>query len=309
MSVLRCESSRHDFCYEVVKREEIDRCHTNYLIIDVSRLNRPCCSELCDSHLHNFLKSVAETHHYTGIEFKNINLDYNDLEILCSFLKSYKKIRNLWIRVFKRDETGLGMYPTQQPNLAMKYQNLFDAVCSNTMLQRLNLTDLELTSAPIDKLTSALSALSRLTMLDLSGNSFKDEDAFKISSSLLKSKTLKSFHFTDNDLSHEGADKCVKIWEANYFVTTLYLGCSHGLCNYTGYITLRNRRLDWNVIHSHILGLFLALAGKQLPVYIMLWIMDWLDPMAINAEHFHFKKVRLLEGLVESHRRVINKRQ
>jgi hypothetical protein len=77
---------------------------------------------------------------------------------------------------------------------------------------------------------------------------------------------------------------------------------------------MSNPRTDWNNTHALICDNTLALAPLQLrdvvqlPVYVLLWIFDWLEPMIYYPEWRHVDKVRLIEGLVASRRRVLQLR-
>jgi len=70
-------------------------------------------------------------------------------------------------------------------------------------------------------------------------------------------------------------------------------------------ISTRNRSLLWRHMHSVLLELMIAALPLELPVYILLWVFDWLQPMSHNPHLHVLRKVRLIEGLQRSRSTII----
>jgi hypothetical protein len=96
---------------------------------------------------------------------------------------------------------------------------------------------------------------------------------------------------------------CDAIRHVNYTVTTLlianvradYIKMADPIC-------ARNQQLQWPKVHAMILDAVITLAPLQLPAYILLWIFDWLP--WIERAHVELKKIRLIESVIGSIRRV-----
>lgn len=63
-------------------------------------------------------------------------------------------------------------------------------------------------------------------------------------------------------------------------------------------ILQRNRLFSWHAVHSEIRDIVIAMYAFELPVYVLLWIVDWL-PMVATL-HREYKKVMLIEQLRSS---------
>lgn len=53
----------------------------------------------------------------------------------------------------------------------------------------------------------------------------------------------------------------------------------------------------------------LGLLALEFPLYVMLEIVDWLEPMSYNPSLFRYRKVRMLEGIMRSRRKIIDARR
>jgi hypothetical protein len=53
-------------------------------------------------------------------------------------------------------------------------------------------------------------------------------------------------------------------------------------------------------MHKVLHEIVIAVLPLDLPVYVLLWVLDWLKPMSHKPEMHLLKKVRLIEGLRRS---------
>jgi len=67
-----------------------------------------------------------------------------------------------------------------------------------------------------------------------------------------------------------------------------------------GLILTRNQSLIWHNMHTILLDVAIVLLPLDLPVYVVLWVLDWLEPMSHQPDMHLLKKVRLIEGLHRS---------
>jgi hypothetical protein len=58
--------------------------------------------------------------------------------------------------------------------------------------------------------------------------------------------------------------------------------------------------LVWRNVHNVLLELVIVVLPLDLPVYVLLWVLDWLKPMSHYPDMHLLKKVRLIEGLRRS---------
>jgi hypothetical protein len=63
-----------------------------------------------------------------------------------------------------------------------------------------------------------------------------------------------------------------------------------------------NRRRKWILVHGIVRDHCMALMPLDLPAYVLLWLCDWLPNVAVVTE---IKKIRLIENLIASRRRVL----
>lgn len=63
-----------------------------------------------------------------------------------------------------------------------------------------------------------------------------------------------------------------------------------------------NRQLTWRKVHALIVDVVVALFPLRLPVYVVLWIVDFLPGIA--RAHRQYRKVMLIEGVTASMRRL-----
>ena len=69
----------------------------------------------------------------------------------------------------------------------------------------------------------------------------------------------------------------------------------------------RNFELEWRKVQPLIVDICIGLAPLNLPIYVLLWIIDWLPHL--ERAHKEVKKVRLIESVVGSIRKVETSRR
>jgi len=86
------------------------------------------------------------------------------------------------------------------------------------------------------------------------------------------------------------------MWANNF--TLLDIHCYSNEYPLVKAICARNNELQWPKVHAMIVDIVIALAPRRLPVYCLLWIIDWLP--WIERAHAEIKKVRLIESVMRS---------
>lgn len=90
---------------------------------------------------------------------------------------------------------------------------------------------------------------------------------------------------------------CERCWN-NYslcFISLHHLSAPFSTCDL---ITSRNRSIQWPTVLSEMRDAVIGLFPFQLPLYTMLWIIDWFPYIAIA--HKEYKKVTALQRIYES---------
>jgi len=135
--------------------------------------------------------------------------------------------------------------------------------------------------------------------------------------------TLRKLTLFGNPLRDGGVEAIANAMKhANSSLMFVYLDrttASVSLCNEVSVICERNKQLQRNFVHAYLLDVVVALAPLQLPVYVVLEIVDWLPTrrplifhhsvIGLNESCMHlvsrFKKVRLIEGVYHSHKSIL----
>lgn len=66
---------------------------------------------------------------------------------------------------------------------------------------------------------------------------------------------------------------------------------------------MRNRRYAWSSVHREILNVCIAMMPLGLPIYVLLWIVEWLQPSWL-ASHNIQRKVDLIKGIRDTMARI-----
>jgi hypothetical protein len=210
------------------------------------------------------------------------------------------------------DEPRSQFRQQNRSNLRTKFALITAALAQNTRLTTLSFDSLNLRPETTPHVKTMLKSLTNLVRLAMGGNLFTKDNIKEMSTVIVPSKKLMVVDFTDNDYTGADVGEFLEIWKHNYSAQILRF-ISHGVMMSQFDINFknlweRNTRIQWNNIHPLIVDCFFGFASRELPVYVMLWILDWLEPMSLAVEWRHFEKVRLLERLVESRRRVLANR-
>jgi hypothetical protein len=68
---------------------------------------------------------------------------------------------------------------------------------------------------------------------------------------------------------------------------------------------LKTYFVSWKAVYRLLMENTIAMAPLELPQYVLLWTFDWIPGVGQHAE---YKKVRLIEGVLQSRQSIIDKR-
>jgi hypothetical protein len=260
--------------------------------------------------LGHLLDEIVEKRHIVSLTFRHFEYLSLDFKRFCYFLERHKILISFTL------SNLLIFHALSRSILKDLYANfdwLSSALSCNQGLKSLDLHELNLPSSTMIHLLQLLKSLKKLKTLSLYGNQFTKEDLFAISN-VVKShnKFIRNVDFSHNNFSQQDEAELVANWKDNYSVVKLYfflpkqpgtrVGLGRPICE-------RNEPLRWRNMRPIIIDLFIALAPLDLPLYTMLWIFDWLEPMSVSPDHRHYAKVYLLEKLINSRRTVLAQRR
>jgi hypothetical protein len=105
--------------------------------------------------------------------------------------------------------------------------------------------------------------------------------------------------------------------EDNWVLVELSGSDTYSRSDTAHWIVNRNRDIAWPCLHQGVLEYVIALLSLGLSPYELLWVIDWLPPMHLrfrwagDSAHDprHVQKIRLIERLSGSYRRVLEARQ
>jgi hypothetical protein len=272
-------------------------------------------ADLIANNAHVFVsKMFAEIARKKRVQYLEISLItklYEQQLPLAEFLAQHGELLHFILNMLQQSAPTLSLNAVQH-----QFTRLADGLLKNTRLQVLWLNNAHISHECLHDLLRVLKSLSRLRDLALIGNLLCDDDAVAISKVLSESKTIRTLDMTHNLITAAGGEKCMLSWKSNYYITSLDILSLTNTDSIPMFISMnklsnicsRNKTVRWAVIHGRIVEMYLAFAPLELPVYVLLWIIDWLPPMSLAPEHNHFKKVQLLQNLVASRCAVIARR-
>jgi hypothetical protein len=228
-----------------------------------------------------------------------------EIDVLINFVAEHRKLVHFHVHLWNEEHVNFN-------KIQQKFRLLCDALALNTGLFSLSLDNLQLAHENALYLPTMLTRCTRLASLSLFDNCLTAEHVTKISNVLVPSKWIRYVDFSGNAYEPSDIEDFLAIWKHNYSVARLEFDhiavrakqnqFKHNLC-------ARNMRLYWGSIHEYFVDIYMVLAPLELPVYVLLWILDWLEPMSLAVEYHHYEKVCLLQKLVLSRRAVFERRQ
>jgi hypothetical protein len=268
--------------------------------------------------IKNLFNEILATKHICFFEF--YQCDYGPhFQLFVDFISKHKKIAQLKIilkeGLLSANRSFTDILPTTK--MSLKFFALARAIAENSSLRILDLQEHGLSVENVPDIALILSRTPKLLTLNLSNNLFRDAGLIALAQLLAKNKSVAFFNVAGNKVSAEGGSRCLEILDSNYILCSYYLFLETQeffdgkTCQtYTPYgFIARNRNLRWMNIHVILTDIYLSLAPLNLPAYVLLWILDYLEPMALKVDHHHLKKINHLQSLVNSRRSVIENRK
>jgi hypothetical protein len=274
--------------------------------------------------MREIFAAILKTRRITIVEFDGLEKCGVDLELFAHFVTQHKQLVRFTMRMGKSEEP-LDYYDRHWTEISRgarisfnrNFSALAVALSLNPTLRSLCLNNVGLRLENLAHIHHIILSTPKLQILELRENDLDDTSIVSISEVLADSTSIRFVDFGLNPISDNAYSWCMNIWQRNYTVCSLKIhhpgvwgvirGYTSTVLTLENYIE-RNRSLLWHNVHSQLVEFYLALAPLGLPTYIMLWIFDWLSPMTIAPEHNHVRKIRLLEGLVVSRRKMLSMR-
>jgi hypothetical protein len=156
---------------------------------------------------------------------------------------------------------------------------LFKALLATGTLQSLTIWECSLGTLELLVIGKFIEASKTITSIDLDSVVPRDFDWSSLRQSLIANYSLRQCWF--NGVTHH---------ENDFVRATME----------------RNAQVCWANIHPLLVNVTIAMTSLNLPVYVILWIIDWLPH--IHAAHTEYRKVRVIAGVADSIRRVYEAR-
>lgn len=196
-----------------------------------------------------------------------------------------------------------------------------------------NSTDLE----DIRAITHIIESAPKLCILHLSLLSIDDACMVMLLDSLIINTTIEDLGINIPNDTPEIMSKCLELITKNK--TIKYMDLGHIACigrtnerfllalqtnfkissfngvldqysDSTEYANIITRNMSMTPLNMYypIMGYTIAMFPLKLPVYVLLWILDWLEPFSFNIEWNHIRKIRLIESITSSCQKVVKNR-
>jgi hypothetical protein len=267
--------------------------------------------------INSLFRSILVTKHICFLEFYECDHRRHFQEFV-DFIGNHKELIQLKI-TRKADFSYAGaIAKTSATAKNINFTSLARAIAQNHNLRILELEEHSLSVWNVPDIGFILMNTPNLLTLNLSRNVFQDAGVIALAQILVDNKSVAFLNLQQNGVTEGGNLTCLQILESSYTICSYLVLNDISMLNRNGRVVAvkvvddygsRNKCLRWINVRTILADIYLALAPLKLPAYVMLWILDYLEPMALAADHHHMKKITLLQNLINSRRSIILNRQ